>query len=183
VYCNTWDKLESLLYKDSKYSFGGGTIYSYLNYPDRNTGTLTVDWKSATGKQIISDVMSMKQASMDNYHYGPWLLKIPAEYETILDEDYSDAKGANTIRERILQINGIQDIIVVDTMANGNVILVQTDPSVIRIVRGMGLTNVQWQTEGNFVNKYKVMTIQVPQIRSDHNGKTGVVHFAAPASS
>ena len=52
-------------------------------------------------------------------------------------------------------------------------------PDVVRLVQGMGLQNIQWQTEGNFVNKFKVMTIQVPQIRSDRNGKTGIVHLSA----
>ena len=49
---------------------------------------------------------------------------------------------------------------------------------VIRLIDGMPITNIQWKTEGDFVSNFKVMTIQVPQIRSDYNGKTGIVHLA-----
>ena len=77
-----------------------------------------------------------------------------------------------------MKIAGIQDIKVIDRLASSNVLLVQTTTDVVRIVRGMGLTNVQWGDEGNFVHKYKVLTIQVPQIRSDAYGKTGIIHLA-----
>ena len=63
-------------------------------------------------------------------------------------------------------------------MAAANVLLVQTTSDVVRIVRGMGMQNVEWQTEGQFVNKYKVLTIQVPQIRSDQDGNCGIVHMS-----
>jgi len=43
----------------------------------------------------------------------------------------------------------------------------------------MPIQNVQWQTEGKFITKYKVLTIQVPQIRSDAEGHCGVTLLAA----
>ena len=36
----------------------------------------------------------------------------------------------------------------------------------------------EWQVEGNFLSKFKVVQIAVPQIRSDYAGKSGVVHLA-----
>jgi len=50
--------------------------------------------------------------------------------------------------------------------------------NVVRLVQGMGIQNIQWKEEGNFVTKFKVITIQVPQIRSDYNEKSGIVHLA-----
>jgi len=180
------EKLEDMFFTDTDYSFGEAdsrsrnTIYSYLNHPDINSVDLDLAWDDSakTGAQIIADVLAMKQSCIDAKHYGPWMLYIPTAYETKLDEDYSTSKGANTIRERISQISGINGIKVVDRMTTDNVLLVQMTSDVVRLVRGMGLTNVQWSTEGNMVNKYKVMTIQVPQIRSDQNGKTGIVLMA-----
>lgn len=174
------EKLESMLFTDTTYTFGGGTIYSYVKYPDRNEVELTTGWdeSAATGAAIISDVRKMKQALIDAHFYGPYVLYIPTAYETKMDEDYSSAKGENTVRDRILKIAGISDVKVVDTLATDNVILVQMTSDVVRLVRGMGITNVQWQTEGNFINKYKVLTIQVPQIRSDQNRHCGIAHLA-----
>lgn len=175
------EKLENMLFTSTTYAFGGGTIYSYLNYSDRNQVTLAKAWDASgtTAAEIIADVVAMKQASINAYHYGPWMLYIPTAYETVMDEDYSTSGASTqTIRERILKIDGIKGVKVIDTLTANNVILVQMTSDVVRLVKGMGIQNVQWQTEGMFINKYKVMTIQVPQIRSDQNGKCGITHLA-----
>lgn len=174
------EKLEKLLFTDENYAFGGGTIYSYVNYPHRNLVNLAKDWATtATGAEIVEDVRKMKQESIDNYHYGPWVLYVPTGYETKLDMDYDETTPGTTIRERIMKIAGILDIKVVDTLTAANVLLVQMTPDVVRLVRGMGVQNVQWGVEGNFLTKYKVLTIQVPQIRSDYNNKCGITHMAS----
>ena len=180
------EKLETMLFTNTSYSFGEqddrsrNTIYSYVNHPDRNLVNLSINWDASgmTGAGIIQDVLEMKQASINAYHYGPWMLYIPTEYETVLDEDYDSTTPGTTIRERIMKISGIKGIKVVDTLSDNNVLLVQMTSDVIRLVRGMGLQNVEWQTEGKFVTKYKVLTIQVPQIRSDQNEKCGIVHLS-----
>jgi hypothetical protein len=66
----------------------------------------------------------------------------------------------------------------VDTLADDNVLLVQMTRDVIRLVQGMGITNVQWKSEGDFIQNFKVLTIQVPQLRSDQDGHCGIVHLA-----
>ncbi len=171
------EQLEKMLFTNVDYSFAGGDIKSYLNYGDRNTASFTA-WTTSgkTGAQIITDVLAWKQASINAYHYGPWMLYVPTAYETKLDADYDATTPGTTIRERILKIGGIEDVKVIDTLTDGNALLVQMTSDVVRLVRGMGIQNVQWQTEAGFVNKFKVMTIQVPQIRSDYNGKCGIVH-------
>jgi hypothetical protein len=178
-----------MLFTNVTYSYGEkdsrseNTIYSYVNHPDRNTVTLSTyggwdDNSATTGADILNSVLAMKQTSIDNYHYGPWQLYIPTAYETRLDNDYDTTTPGTTIRERILKIGGIEGIKVIDTLTADNVLMVQMTSDVVRLVRGMGMQNVEWQTEGRFINKYKVLTIQVPQIRSDQNGKTGIVHMS-----
>ncbi len=173
------EKLESMLFTSTSYKFGGGTIYSYLSHPDRNQVTLSVDWDASakTPKLIVDDVRVMKQAAIDAKHYGPFMLYIPTGYETVLDDDYDGTRG-NTIRERILAIANIKGIKVVDTLTANNVLLVQMTSDVVRLVKGMAIQNVEWKEEGQFVSKFKVMTIQVPQVRSDQDGNSGIVHLA-----
>lgn len=172
------EKLENMLFTSTKYEFGGGIIYSYLNHPHRNTVTLSTAWGASAKNpsDIKDDVISMKQASIDQYYFGPWMLYVPTSYETVLDDDY-DVSGASsqTIRQRLTALEGINGVKVIDTLPADTVVLVQMTSDVVRLVRGMGIQNVEWREEGNFVTKYKVMTIQVPQIRSDQEGKTGVV--------
>ena len=181
-------KLEQMLFTDTEYAWGAvdsrsrNSIYSYLNHPDRDTQTLGTNWddSSASGKDIVDQVLTWKQAMLNNFQQGPFMLYIPTAYETKLDEDYvhvtPDTRTTGTIRERIMKISGIKGIKVVDTLTADNVLLVQMSRETVRLVRGMGIQNVQWTEEGRFVTKYKVMTIQVPQIRSDQDGKCGVVH-------
>lgn len=177
--CN--EKLEDMLFTATSYTFGGGTIYSYLNHPDRNQVTLSLAWDNAskTAAQILQDVINMKQASINAMHYGPWVIYIPTAYETVLDKDYDTVTPGTTIRERLLKISGITDIRVIDRLTANNVVMVQMTSDVVRLVRGMGIQNVQWGTEGNLITKYKVMMIQVPQVRADQEGNSGVVHLAA----
>lgn len=172
------EKLEKLLFTDTSYSFGGGTIQSYVNASDRNQVTLDSEWTNSGvgGANIVNDVMVLKATSIAAKHYGPWMMYIPSAYEILLDADYSSAKGQNTVRERILQIAGLKGIKVVDTLAANTVLLVQMTSDVVRLVRGMGIQNIQWGEEGNFVTKFKVLTIQVPQIRADQEGNSGIVH-------
>lgn len=180
------EKLESMLFTNTDFGFGEkdsrlrNKIYSYLNFPDRCLVSLGTAWDDSakTGAQIVADVMSMKEAAIEKNHRGPFYLYIPTKYDLILDEDYSSAKGENTIRDRIMKISGIEAIKVNDTLPANNVVLVQMTSDVVRLVRGMGITNVQWETEGKMLSKYKVMTIQVPQIRSDQKKQCGIVHMS-----
>lgn len=173
------EKLENMLFTAvNPYRFGGGLIYSYLTFPHRNLFSLTAwDGSGVTGSAIVEQVLEMKQASINDRFYGPWVLYIPTAYETILDSDYNTSgQSTQTIRERILKISGINDVKVVDTLPADNVVLVQMTSDVVRLVNGMPLTNVEWATEGNFVKKYKALAIQVPQIRADDNERCGIVH-------
>jgi hypothetical protein len=180
--------IEQMLFTNTTYAWGAAddrsrnSIYSYLNHPDRTTVTLSTygQWNASgtTGAEIVASVIAMKQASINAKHYGPWKLYIPTAYETVLDTDYDTTTPGTTIRERIMKISGISGILVVDTLTAHNVLLVQMTSDVVRLVRGMGLQNVEWKSEGNFITNYKVMTIQVPQIRSDQEGNCGVTHMS-----
>jgi uncharacterized linocin/CFP29 family protein len=171
------DMAEEILFNGyDTFTYGGGTIYGYEDFPSANTITLSVNWDASakTGAQIVGEVLDMKQASIDDRYYGPWVLYIPTSYETVLDDDYVSGYP-KTIRARILEIAGIQDVRVADQLSDDHVILVQMTSDVVRMVIGLGVTTVEWQTEGGMVFHYKVMTIQVPQLRADQNGRTGII--------
>jgi len=175
------EKIESILFTGSgTYTYGGGTIYGYLDHPSKNDVTLSENWDASgkTGDEIIQDVLDMKQASINALHYGPWVLYIPTAYETAIDDDYKAASD-KSIRQRILEISGIQDIKVVDKMTANNVALVQMTSDVVRMVEGLPMQTVEWQEGGGFTTNFKVLTIMVPQIRADHNGNCGVTVLAA----
>jgi uncharacterized linocin/CFP29 family protein len=180
------EKLEDMLFTDTTYAWGTkddrdrNRIYSYVNFPDRNAVSLGTHWDASakTAAGILNDVKKMKQASIDAYHYGPWMLYIPTAYETTLDDDYDTQTPGTTIRERILKVAGIKGIKVIDRMPADTVLLVEMKKENVRLINGFAPTNVSYQEEAGMINKFKVMTIQVPQIRSDQNGKCGIVHLS-----
>jgi len=171
------ETLEDLLFTNTSYTFGAGTIYSYVNHPNRLTKTLSQSWSASgkTGEEIVQDVIDLKQQMIDNYFFGPFVLYISAKDETVLDEDYVSGYP-KTIRQRILEISGIDDVKVADHLAQDNLVMVQMTSDVIRLVDGMSPTSVQWESQGGFQLNFKILTIRVPQIRQDYNGRTGIVH-------
>lgn len=174
------EKIETYLFNgSSSFTFGGGVIYGYLDAPNANTGSLAVAWddSSATGTTILNDVRAMKQASIDARHFGPWMLYIPTEYETKLDDDFK-ANSDKTIRMRLKELSGIVDVKVADKMTSGKVVLVQMTEDVTRIVEGMPITNVEWTTDGGMISQFKVMSIMVPHVRSDQDSRSGVTVYS-----
>ena len=118
----------------------------------------------------------MRKQAQGAYHYGPYKLYVAPDWDQYLDDDYSSAKGDNTLRERILKINGINAVDTMDYLTGFTAILVQQTSDVIRMVVGMEVTTLQWDTMGGLRKNFKVMAILVPQIRADQNGRCGIVH-------
>lgn len=176
---------EDLLFTGgSNLAFGGGTIYGYMDFPSRNTGSLTANWddSAASPLDVVNDVIAMKQASIEDRHFGPWALYVPTNYDSVLDEDYHSGTtgwhGGKTIRERILQIQGINSVRTADKLTDDNVILAEMQPETARMVIGMDVTTLEWETKGGMLSHFKVMTIMVPQLRADINSRCGIVHYS-----
>ncbi len=118
-----------------------------------------------------------KQALINDRHFGPFMLYIPTAYETVLDDEFS-TQYPRSIRSRILELDGLKGVKVSDFLTANNVVLVSMQSTVVRIVEGLPLTTVQWDTEGGMQVNFKVMTILVPQIRSTQANRSGIVHIS-----
>lgn len=55
-------------------------------------------------------------------------------------------------------------------------ILVQMTEEVARWVNGMDITTLQWESMGGMRVNFKIMCIQVPQLRADFYGNCGILH-------
>lgn len=179
--------LEATLF-NGDYTAAGSTIYGYTTFPDRNTGSLTASWTTATSAQIFDDVNKMVNASMGDNHFGPWVLYIPWEYSIKLNEDYTTDgtyPTVGSIRQRLMQIPGLEDIRVSKNLtgtggSGEEVVLVEMTSSTVQVINGMPLTVVDWEPAGspNWSHTFKVMTISVPFLYSDYDGQCGIVHYS-----
>jgi len=172
------EKIEEILFTGaSAFTYGGGTIRGYTDHPNRNTVSLTGNWDESaqSGEDILADVLSMKQAAIDDRHYGPFMLYVPTNYDATLDGDFK-SNSDKTIRQRIREVDQIIDVKVADKLTDDNVILVQMTSDVVRMVEGLNVTTVEWQSEGGMIFHFKVMAIMIPQIRADQDDRSGLIH-------
>lgn len=171
------EMLEYMLFQGGK-TFLGKTIYGYCSHIDRNqidyaTAAETWDVAGKTGEEILTDVRAMKARLEAERFFGPYWLYVPAAASTKLDDDFKAASD-KTIRQRIGEVDGIQKITVVDQLPAGHVLMVQATRDVVVLVNGQTTTVVQWDIEGGFVIKFKVLAIQVPLLRSTSASATAV---------
>lgn len=174
------EKAEEIFFQGlSAYTFGGGTLRGIEDYTNANTGSLNAAWdaSSTTGKMILNDLKSMKQDLIDEKMYGPYGVFIPTAYETKLDEDYED-QYAKTIRQRLEEMNNIDFIQVADKATATKVSMVQLTEDVIRIVMGLPITTVEWDSEGGLKKNFKVMAIMLPQPRATQEGDCGIAVYS-----
>ena len=173
------ETLESMLFTGySSLAFGGYTIYGYTDWPSKQSVAIGTSWLTATGAQMLANVLAAKQKLIDHHMYGPYMIYVPTNFETFLDADYSTAKGENSCRDRLLKVSGIKGLSVADKLTASKVVVVQMTSDVVRLINGLGVTNVEWESKGGMVFNFKVMTIQVPELRTDQSGHSGVVVIA-----
>ena len=169
---------------DARYN-RASTVYGYTNFPDRLTFTSITapsagGWKPET---TVSNVIAMRELLYDANFYGPFMLYCSSDWDQYLDGDYyalatsGMAAPSQTLRERLSKIVGIQGIRRLDYFTSTfSMVLVQMTSDVARAVNGMDITTVQWESQGGMRMNFKVMCIQVPQLRADFNGNCGICH-------
>ena len=174
---------EDMLFSGSAVKVDGtNAVYGYLTHPDRNTVDLSKNWTAndKTGAEILVDVQAMLAAARADLKFGPFVLYIPGAYETVLDNDYvTGATDRRTIRERIMQLNGISAITVADRMPANNVVLVSLERETVDLAMGQDISAIQYEVQGGLLSKFKVLAIWAPRIKSDFDGRCGVVHLRA----
>jgi len=169
-----------LLGVSPSFSYGGGSVYGYTNSPARKAVAMTLPSTGGwTPLQLLKEVLAMRTASTNQFHFGPWVLYFSTDWSEVLDNDFSTAKGDLTLRQRIAMIDGITAVRTLDYLPAHTAILLQTTSDVARMIIGMEIQTLQWETNGGLEINFKVMTIQVPQIRADFNGNSGVIHGTA----
>lgn len=173
-------------------------VFGYTNFTNRLTRTtLTAPTAGGwTARSTLSDVLAcLDQLKLQKF-FGPFMLYHSNDWDRYLDDDYMPTGGNNanqTLRDRIRKIEGIQDVRRLDFLAASattfasdpaaiitanpfTLLFVQMTSDVCRAVNGMDITTVQWPEKGGMQLCFKVMCIQVPQLRADFQGNCGILH-------
>lgn len=138
------------------------------------------------------------------YYSNDWTQYMDQDYIVGAGAGSVSGLSTRTLRERLLAVPNITDVQRLDFMfatpptadstsasytgpgGEGGVtalpftiLLVQMTPDVARAVNGMDITTVQWESVGGMRLNFKVMCIQVPQLRADYYNNCGILHMTA----
>jgi uncharacterized linocin/CFP29 family protein len=160
------------------YGYGGGTIYGYINHPSRATNFSLTAPTGSNGGTVVNEVLNLRQLLINDYHKGPFMLYVNMQWAAHLDNEFSTSKGDNTLRQRILAIEGIRGIKTLDFLPTTNyeMVLVEMKSSNVRMVVGMEPMLMQWESQGGLLKHFKVAAMLVPQLRTDTDSNIGVAH-------
>jgi hypothetical protein len=174
------------------------SVYGYINFPNRLTkANLTIP-NGTNAASTINDVLAMRDQLYLNKFYGPFMLYHSNDWDKYMDNDYILTGGnvaTQTLRNRLKAIEGILDVRRLDffwgtqpsptagpgsdsdlaSMKTFRLLMVQMTPDVARAVNGLDITTVQWESVGGMRINFKVMCIQVPQLRADFYGNCGIL--------
>lgn len=177
-------KLEDVLTNGSSIVLGGNSLPGYTNFGPRQTVTLSTNWddlSEANRDQANSDVLEMRRVLRALGFDGPYVLYIPPNYDGVIDDDYKP-EGTRTLRERILAIDGVEEVKVLPSLADDNVLLVQMTSSVVQAVIGQETTVLTWDLMGGLARNWVVMQIGAFALKTsldeDDNSVTGIAHLS-----
>ena len=151
-------------------------IYGYLTHPHINSKNDMTAPSATNGTTVVDEILELRDLLYTAKHYGPFMVYIGTDYDRYIDNDLK-TNSDKTTRQRLTEIDGIAGVRRLDFLSGSDsdtVILVQMSSDVIRAVNGMEMTTMQWESQGGMKTHYRVMSIQVPQIRSDRTGNCGI---------
>jgi len=174
------EKLESMMFGANATILDDKKIDSIISFADSNKITNLHDWDSTntTTAHILEDVIALKKKSIEDKHFGKWILFVAQNYEARLDDDYgvdTTTKAYIPLMDRIKKINGILDVIVSDFLPDDTVALVQMTNDTIELINGMELTTVQLMNAGGLNFEMLSFVMQAPAVKSDYYGNCGIV--------
>lgn len=157
------------------------TVYGYLNHPQRNTKTDCTAPSGTNGTTVLSEWLAMRDTLYGDNFFGPYMVYVDSAYDRYLDDEFK-TNSDKSLRQRLLEIDGVAGIRRLDYMTptatgyTSSLVWVQMTADVARAINGMDITTVQWESIGGMRLNFKVMAIQVPQLRADFNGNMGILH-------
>ena len=169
------EKLEDVLFNGDTMVMGGTPIYGYLTHPDRNT-TTGADW--GTASNIYTNILDMVGIMHTDRAYGPFVIYLnPVQYTQTLAISSAD-RDRTELQVAVEGIPSLEDIKISDKVPDGQGVMVNMSRDTTELAIGEDVTNVEWETMGGMASHFRVMTVSVPRVKSDYDGRCGLVHIS-----
>ena len=169
------EKLEQLLFNGNTTVYGNMPIYGYRTHPNRNTGSGS---DFGTAANVYTTVEAMLEKMMDDGAPPPYVLYL---HQT----QYNESGRVNTAITPASSPRGLmlenhpelEDIKFSHQMTAGEAVMVSMNPLTVTLGIAEDLINVQWDSLGGLSTHFRTMTVAVPIIKADYEGRSGIVHY------
>lgn len=162
-------------------SNSAGTSYSIpglTTFADRETFTIS-DWSdtaNVTPETIFSEILQMvAKMETEQRTFGPFTVYIPGNYASRFREDFKDFSD-KTLMERVTDEDVISRVRVSDVLTTGNVLMIEMNRRFVDLAVAADVTTVQWQSGSGFTNHFKTYAAWAPRLKSDYDGRSGIMH-------
>lgn len=169
---------------DTTLALNGSSIAGLTSHGDRNTDTASNygggDWGTATN--VVPTVAGMIAASETDNYFGPYgVFAATTQYGQASRAFFTDGSG-DTPRDRVLRIPGVEFFEPAHWLDAGEVVLINLSREVVELAIVPGyfpVVNMEWSSGDGMVTSFKVMSVATPIVKSEHSGKSGIVHATA----
>lgn len=170
------EKLEEILFNGNTTVYGGMPIYGYRTHPNRNTGN-GADW--GTVGNIFGNILTMVSGLVGDGVPGPYVLYL---HRTQYMQSLAIVDTTAQVSARQLALNNIpelEDIKYNDKMADGEAVMVSMNREVVDLALAEDFMPVEWDAMGGLNTHYRAMTVAVPRVKADYEGRSGIFHMSS----
>lgn len=171
------ERIETMLFNGSNVAGTSNKIFGYTTQTNRNTGSVTASWLTATGEQILTDALAMVDKLVADNMYGPYVLYVPNAVYVKLGADFK-ANSDKSVLTRLKEIPGLINIRPAPDLTGTVVVMVQLSSDVVDMIDGIQPTLVQWESQGGMMINFKVIAIMVPRVKADKASQSGIAHYS-----
>lgn len=159
---------------------GTSSVWGYTNFPYRVTKTDLTTPTGTNPEAVMTDILEMVEVMQTNGFYGPYRIYHSTGYSRYLSDDYfrsGSTSAVRSLRQRILEIEGIEDLRRLDNLTSGyQMIMINMDAETAAMVVGLETTLIQWEAVGGLRRMFKVLACKVPILFAKYNGTAGILH-------
>jgi Family of unknown function (DUF6260) len=159
---------------------GTSTEWGYTSFPYRVTKTDLTAPLGTNPEAVMTDVLEMIETMNTNGYFGPFMLYHSTPYSRYINDDYfrtGSTSAVRTLRERLMEIDGISDIRRLDYLTSGyQLLLIDLGRGQFQAIDGMQPRTIQWNERGGMIQKFMTMMIQVPLLRAPYDGVAALIH-------
>lgn len=167
------EAIEDIVFNGAATKTEGAVLYGYLTHPDRNTTTGST-WGTVANIEI--EVLEAIAAAEADNRFGPYILYVNKnQYAQMRVRIGAGAGNDRTSHELISQMPEIKGIRRSMKLAAGTFALVDMTRATVDLAVGMDLSVLPWEERGGLVQHWKVMAAMAPRVKSDFDGRSGVV--------